>query len=149
VYAELTIYSLMLELFVKLGSNYNNTRELFPTTQSHKQEEYIHKFNELLEYIDSHYTEDLTLEDMAELVGFSKFHFSRLFKRYTDYTFCDYLCRRRIKAAEELLSQPQLTITEVAMQAGFPSISTFNRLFREQKKCTPSEYRAKNHHFRH
>ena len=97
-----------------------------------------------MDYIDEHYMEDLNLEDIAESIGFSKFHFSRLFKQYTNFTFCDYLCYRRIKVAEELLAMPDLSITEVALQAGFPSISTFNRLFKQHKNCTPSEYRSKN-----
>ena len=103
--------------------------------------EYVAKFSNLLEYIDTHYTEDLTLEDMADVIGFSKYHFSRLFKQYTNYTFCDYLKHRRIQAAEILLEKPEYSITEVALQAGFPSISTFNRIFKEYKNCTPTEYR--------
>lgn len=98
-------------------------------------------------YIDTHYTENLDLETVAKSVGFSKYHFSRLFKQYTNFTFGDYLCYRRIKAAEELLANPDLSITEVAIQAGFPSISTFNRLFKQHKNCTPSEYRSKEHTF--
>ncbi len=97
-----------------------------------------------MEYIDIHYMEELNLEDIAESTGFSKYHFSRLFKQYTGFTFCDYLCHRRIKVAEELLARPDLSITEAALQAGFPSISTFNRLFKQYKNCTPSEYRSRN-----
>jgi len=102
----------------------------------------VAKFGNLLEYIDTHYTEDLTLEDMADIIGFSKYHFSRLFKQYTNFTFCDYLKHRRIQAAEMLLEQPEYSITEVALQAGFPSISTFNRIFKEYKNCTPTEFRT-------
>ena len=105
--------------------------------------EYVTKFGNLLEYIDNHYTEDLTLEDMADIIGFSKYHFSRLFKQYTNFTFCDYLKNRRIQAAEMLLEQPEYSITEVALQAGFPSISTFNRIFKEYKNCTPTEFRTR------
>lgn len=144
VFSELNIYSLLLNMFVKLGSDYANSKMPFPNNQYHKQHEYIQKFNELLNYIDTHYSEPLTLDDMASQVGFSKFHFSRLFKQYTEYTFCDYLNLRRIKAAENLLLNPELTIMDIAMQVGFSSISTFNRVFKESKKCSPSEYRAKN-----
>ncbi len=143
-YAELTIYSLLLNLFVKIGYNHINTGNLFPNVRLYKQKEYVQKFNALMDYIDEHYMEDLNLEDIAKSIGFSKFHFSRLFKQYTNFTFCDYLCYRRIKVAEELLAEPDLSITEIALQAGFPSISTFNRLFKQRKNCTPSEYRSKN-----
>lgn len=107
----------------------------------------VSSFSLPLHYIDTHYTENLDLETVAKSVGFSKYHFSRLFKQYTNFTFGDYLCYRRIKAAEELLANPDLSITEVAIQAGFPSISTFNRLFKQHKNCTPSEYRSKEHTF--
>lgn len=144
-YAELTIYSLMINMFVKFGYNHISTTDLFPNVRLYKQKEYVQKFNDLLDYIDKHYMEDLNLEDIADSIGFSKYHFSRLFKQYTNFTFCDYLCYRRIKAAELLLVQPDLSITEVALQSGFSSISTFNRIFKQQKDCTPSEFRTKNH----
>ena len=143
-FAELVIYSLLLNFFVKFGYNRINTENLFPNVRLYKQKEYVQKFNSLMDYIDEHYMEDLNLEDIADSIGFSKFHFSRLFKQYTNFTFCDYLCYRRIKVAEELLAKPDLSITEIALQSGFPSISTFNRLFKQHKNCTPSEYRAKN-----
>lgn len=148
-FAELIIQSKLIDMFVKLGDNHIHADELFPAARPYKQKEYVQKFNQTLEYIDSHYTEDISLDTVAYQAGFSKFHFSRLFKQYTDYTFCDYLCYRRIKAAEELLAQPDYSITDVAMQAGFSSISTFNRLFKQQKGCTPSEYRSKNNMIKH
>lgn len=143
-FAELTIQSLLLNMFVKIGDNHNKADELFPNVRLYKQKEYVQKFNQALEYIDNHYMEDLTLDDVADIIGFSKYHFSRLFKQYTNYTFCDYVTYRRIKVAEDFLASPDYSITEVAMQAGFSSISTFNRLFKQQKGCTPSEYRTKN-----
>lgn len=143
-FTEFAIQSLLLNMFVKIGENHNNAEELFPNVRLYKQKEYVQKFNQILEYIDEHFMEDITLEGIADLAGFSKYHFSRLFKQYTDFTFCDYLCYRRIKAAEDFLAMPDYSITEVALQAGFPSISTFNRLFKQQKGCTPSEYRSKN-----
>lgn len=142
LYSELTVYSLLMIIFVKLGTNYSN-KLATADIQAGKQRKYTKQFNDLLAYIDEHYMEAFTLEDTASLMGFSKFHFSRLFKDYTGYTFCDYLNYRRIKATEDLLPRTELPITEIAMQVGFSSISTFNRLFRVYKKCSPSEYRSK------
>ncbi len=142
-YAELSIYSTLIQFFITLGYNRMEETNSFPNVRLYKQKEYTHKFNALMDYIDMHYMEDLSLDKIADMIGFSKFHFSRLFKQYTNFTFCDYICYRRIKAAEELLAKPDLSITEIALQSGFPSISTFNRLFKQQKECTPSEYRAK------
>lgn len=147
-YRELTIYALLMNMLVKFGYDFVSTEDLFPNVRLYKQREYVQKFNNLMDYIDAHYMEDLNLEDIASATGFSKYHFSRLFKQYTNYTFCDYLCYRRIKAAEELLAKAELSITEVALQSGFPSISTFNRLFKQQKSCTPSEYRTKHNNYK-
>lgn len=146
-FAELTIYSLLLNLFVKLGTNHLENIDMFSGIRVYKQKEYVAKFNSVMDYIDSHYMEDLNLDEIASSIGFSKYHFSRLFKQYTNYTFCSYICYRRIKIAEELLEQSDLSITEVALQSGFPSISTFNRLFKQAKGCTPTEYREKNNFF--
>ena len=104
---------------------------------------YMEKFIEICDYIGAHCSEDLNLETISHMSGFSKFHFSRLFKEYTDYNFSDYLCIRRIKAAEALLEDPDYSITEVALNSGFASISTFNRIFKQKKGITPSEYRKR------
>lgn len=147
-YAELTIHAMLIQMFVKFGYNHINSVTQFSGARINKQKEYVQIFNEIMDYIDNHYMDDLTLESIAEQSGFSKFHFSRLFKLYTNFTFCNYLTYRRIKVAESLLIQPDLSITEIALQSGFPSISTFNRIFKQEKDCTPSEYRAKNHQVR-
>lgn len=142
-FAELSIQALLLNLFVKLGENRSREKDLFSTSRPGKQHEYVQRFNAALEYIDANYMEDISLEYLADQIGFSKFHFSRLFKQYTDYNFSDYLCIRRIKAAEELLEDPSYSVTEVALNSGFASISTFNRIFKQKKGITPSEYRKR------
>lgn len=143
-YAELTICSALLNFFAKFARNRIYEEELFPNVRPARQKEYIKLFNNLLDYIDTHYTEDLNLESIAERSGFSKFHFSRLFKQYTSLTFNDYLNYRRIRAAEELLANPNIPIIEVSIRSGYKSISTFNRLFKQAKHCTPSEFKSQN-----
>ncbi|MDE7185921.1 MAG: AraC family transcriptional regulator, partial [Lachnospiraceae bacterium] len=78
-YAELSIYSLLLHFFAILGYDRIDSMDSFPNVRPDKKKEYIKKFNELLEYIDTHYMEELRLEDLAGMIGFSKYHFSRLF----------------------------------------------------------------------
>ncbi len=135
-------------MLIKLGENHLNESRVFENSRLYKQNEYAQKFGALLDYIEKHYTENITLESITELSGFSKFHFSRLFKQYTDMTFCDYLNYRRITAAEEMLAKPDLSITDLALLAGFPSISTFNRVFKQKHGCTPTEYRMTNSHYK-
>jgi len=138
---EAAIYALIIEMFVNIGRNHMDAETLFPMVRQGKQKEYIEKFNTIFDYIDQNYTEDLSLDTVAHVAGFSKFHFSRLFKQFTDMSFYDYLNQRRVRAAENLLLDPDIPITEIAMRSGFSSISTFNRVFKSFKKCTPSEFK--------
>lgn len=113
-----------------------------------KRKEYRERFADVIDYINQHYAEDLTTDEVARRYGLSKFYFSRLFKQYSLYTFGGYLSLRRIKAAEGMLIDPELSITDIAYRCGFGSLSTFSRVFREQKKCSPSEYREIHVSFR-
>ncbi|MCR5594934.1 MAG: AraC family transcriptional regulator [Lachnospiraceae bacterium] len=139
---EFSIYSNLMSLLVSvakysLSRNRENSSNSYMTKKKHFQ-----RFQNVLDYIDVHYADNLTLESVAEYGGFSKYYFSRLFKDYSGYNFYDYLTMRRIKTAELLLTQPKLSITEVALQSGFSSISTFNRSFKKMKGCTPGDYKA-------
>ncbi len=138
---ELLMYAKILEFFAIVGANRFDTIITLPEKAGIKKREYIDKFNTLFSYIDKHYTDDISLDFVAEMTGYSKFYFTRLFKKYAGTTFFEYLCYKRIRAAEELLMNPSLSITDVAIMSGFPSISTFNRLFKQRKNCTPTEYR--------
>ena len=71
----------------------------------------------------------------------SKSHFSHLFKTYTDMTFVEFLTAERIKRAEAYFSDPHVHIVDVAYDAGFASISSFNRAFRRIKGCSPTQFR--------
>ncbi|MBQ6888053.1 MAG: helix-turn-helix domain-containing protein [Lachnospiraceae bacterium] len=134
------IYSHLLEIFVLIARNYTaNLRHL--DSNSQKQQEYIEKFISICNYINNHCTEDLTLDMVANLSGFSKYHFSRLFKQFTNITFYKYLNQKRIVHAEMLLADPSINVSEVALSCGFQSLSAFMRMFKLIKKCTPTQYR--------
>lgn len=138
---EVSIYTLIIRLFVLIGRSHMDTSNIFPFAGIHKQKEYIEKINLIYDYIDRNYMENLSLDKAAKIAGFSKYHFSRLFKQMTSSSFYDYLTLRRIKAAESLLLNPDLAIIDVALQSGFSSISTFNRVFKSIKKCTPTDFK--------
>ncbi len=102
---------------------------------------YADKFRLILKYIEQNYANDITLEELASIAGYSTYHFSRIFKKYSSTTFINFLNRRRVKAAELLLLESGSSITDVAMQVGFASLTTFNRVFKSINGCTPSEYK--------
>lgn len=75
------------------------------------------------------------------LSSFSKFYFSRLFKQFTDVSFYKYVNQKRIEKAAEMLTEPNISITNVALSCGFESLSSFIRMFKIVKGCTPTEFR--------
>ena len=140
-YVESAVFSKFLELLVCVGRNH---KKLSLQNVSHiptRQREYVEKFLFITNYIDDHFTEALTLEEVASLAGFSKYHFSRLFKQYTDFSFYKYLNQKRIEHSKVLLLDPKLTVIEIALQSGFSCFSAFLRMFKQTNKCTPTEFR--------
>ncbi|MDR2784881.1 MAG: AraC family transcriptional regulator, partial [Treponema sp.] len=124
---NLAIYAKIIEIFIRMVRHYDNTLPL--DIAPYRQQKYIAKLNAVLEYMYKHISEELTLENIAGIAHFSKYHFERIFKKYTNSSFHQYLKYLRIKKAETLLLNPELTITEAAQEAGFESIATFNRAF--------------------
>ncbi len=144
-FAEACVYSFMIRFFVTLGRVSLNANTRFPGITNSKQHEYVEKFMMVCNYITDHCTENISVDDLSDLAGFSKFHFARLFKQFSNMSCYDYLTQKRIAHAERLLIKPDISITEVAMQSGFNSLSTFNRIFKAAKNCTPSEYKNLNY----
>lgn len=137
---EAAIYARLIEMFILIGRNYTESQERFDVGNI-KQSEYTEKFLYICNYISEHCTEDLTLDQVANLAGFSKYHFTRLFKQFTGTSFYKYLNQKRIAHAESLLINPELSITETALHSGFSSLSAFIRMFKIIKSCTPTEFR--------
>lgn len=100
------------------------------------------KFSMVMKYINQNYMYEIPLERIASIAGYSKYHFSRIFKKYNNVSYIQYINSKRIKAAERLLIDPNLSVTEVAMRAGFASLTTFNRAFKKAKNCTPTEFKT-------
>lgn len=138
--SETSIYAKLLHLFVLIGRNYTENTDRFDVGNQ-KQKEYTEKFISICNYINDHCVEDLTLDEIAKIAGFSKYHFTRLFKQFTNITFYKYLNQKRIAHAELLLADPEISITEVALHSGFSSLSAFIRMFKLIKQCTPTEFR--------
>jgi AraC-like DNA-binding protein len=135
-----SIYSMLIEMLVMIGRKYSASTESMDVSRG-KQQEYAEKFTNVCSYISAHFAEDLTLEEVAERSGFSKYHFARLFKQFTGKTFYRYVNMKRIENAERLLTLPSASITEIAVKSGFSSPPAFVRMFKLIKGCTPTEFR--------
>lgn len=99
---------------------------------------------QLLEYIRMHYREKLTLSDLAEQFHLSPKYISRYFKEKFKLTISEYVWHLRMNHAKELLDNTQLSITEVAEQSGFSSVSFFIREFTEANGCSPRKWKLQN-----
>lgn len=94
----------------------------------------------MLQYINSHYDQRITLEGAAQICGVSSSHFSRLFKKENGLCFQDYLTQKRIEQAKHRLLLPNADITTVALSVGFHDHSYFTRVFRRSTGLTPTDY---------
>lgn len=95
--------------------------------------------------IADRHAEDLSLETVAKAVNTSAFYFCKMFKKATGLTFTDYLARVRVEKVRNLLLNPHKRISEAAFEAGFQSLSQFNRVFRRVAGESPTTYRDRLH----
>ncbi|MCX7746422.1 MAG: AraC family transcriptional regulator [Clostridia bacterium] len=106
--------------------------------------EYISRINRVQDYIEANLREELSLDTLAEISGFSKFHFHRIFSGIVKETLLSYINRIRMeRAISLLLHNPSQSITEVAMMLGFSESAAFSRLFKKHFGMSASEVRQK------
>jgi AraC-like DNA-binding protein len=92
-------------------------------------------------YIDMHFKEALTLEQLAEEAHMNKFYLSHAFKREYGISPINYMISRRIEESKYLLAETDLSMSQIAQLLGFSSLSYFSQVFRRTQSVTPMEYR--------
>ena len=97
--------------------------------------------DELINYMNEHLSEELTLEMLAAKVSLSPFYFTRLFKKETGFTPHEYVITARINAAKYLLKTTDHSIKEICFQTGFQNESSFCTTFKKRTGNTPTAYR--------
>jgi transcriptional regulator GlxA family with amidase domain len=95
------------------------------------------------ELMDAQYSQPLDLDELARIANFSRYHFLRAFRRAFHATPHEYLTRKRIERAKELLAQSELTVTEICFEVGFESLGSFSMLFHKIVGWSPSIYRIR------
>ena len=117
--------------------------ELGSDPRSGYTDDVMYRMAMVTDYIKNNLTaDDLSQGAMAEKAGISRDYFSRIFKNVTGMNYSKWLNTVRLEKATELLSQNDMTLTEVAMLSGFQSIPSFNRVFHREKGMAPGEYRT-------
>ncbi len=94
-------------------------------------------------FIDSHFYEDLRLEQLSDMVGMTASAFSRFFKQHTGKNLSEFIVDVRLGHAARRLVDTSDSISEICYSCGFNTLSNFNRLFRKRKGCNPTEFREK------
>ncbi|AQP54187.1 AraC family transcriptional regulator [Vagococcus penaei] len=102
--------------------------------------ETLERLNKIFNYIESHYMEGISLDDVAQAVGFSPYYFARFFKKNTGQTFMQFLNDYRISQAKYILSHKKIPMIEVAELSGFNSVKTFHHVFKEHVGLSPLKY---------
>ena len=98
-------------------------------------------FLRVCDYIHHHCAEPLSVSLLSEVAGYSKSHFLRMFKEFSNISCGEYIQQQRVALAKQLLADPERNITDIVTRAGFGSVASFNRVFKEQMDCTPTQYR--------
>ncbi|MGI6037783.1 MAG: helix-turn-helix transcriptional regulator [Limnochordia bacterium] len=94
-----------------------------------------------LAYVDRHYSQEITLEALAQQLGINKSYLSTLFKEETGMAFSQWVNRVRIERSKELLKETSRSITEIAFDVGYASHPYFTSTFRKYTGMTPQQYR--------
>ena len=133
------LFSILYEL-----SKFDNAREL--ATSSFAKVEVESESKRILKvknYIDEHYKDDMSLEQLADLVGMTPTAFSRYFKQRTSKNISEYIVDIRLGHAARMLIDTADSVSTICWRTGFNTLSNFNRLFRKRKGCNPTEFREK------
>ena len=105
-----------------------------------KYKETLERLDQIFTYVENHYVESITLDDVAKEVGFSPYYFTRFFKNNTGMTFMGFLNEYRINQAKFILASEKVPMIEVAERSGFSSVKTFHHVFKQEVGLSPLKY---------
>ncbi|MBR5509332.1 MAG: helix-turn-helix transcriptional regulator [Lachnospiraceae bacterium] len=135
---EMQIHIALMQIWLRIYEHVE--QEEAERTENGRDTERI---RQIMEYIQEHYAEKITLEELSDQVHLCKSESCRLFKRYMNESMFDYLLGYRIDRSLELLRQTGMDVTQIAGQVGFANPGYFSRIFKRKMGCTPLEYRKR------
>lgn len=138
-YTKYMLNLLLMMLFIVILREYDK-EVIIPDFKNKKTDEIL---VDILSVIKKDYVE-LTLDKLASKFNYSSRQMSRILKEYTGKSFKILVGELRLKKAQQLLEQNEISIEEVAIRTGFSEISHFYHAFKRYMGCTPKEYRNKN-----
>ncbi|MFD1956872.1 helix-turn-helix domain-containing protein [Paenibacillus thailandensis] len=136
---ELAIKAELYRLLTLLLRGYVST--VLTQDEYAKKMKSIERFAPIFNYIEEHYNEPLSVGQLADMAGLSRYHFSRQFKEISGRTVTEFVNETRLNQADQLLRGSRLTVSEIAAATGFGDIYYFSRLFKKHRKVSPSALR--------
>lgn len=94
------------------------------------------------EYIQKHYMQDISMQDVARVMNYSEAYFCKLFKQCFSCNFTAYLAQVRIAAAKKMLARPTVNVKDIGEAVGYSDANYFAKVFKRNTGFTPTEYRA-------
>ena len=132
---ELQVHMQLLQIWQKLYQYFASLPE-----REKKPQLYLQRLRDIVSYIQEHYAEEISLEEVAEQVNICKSECCRFFKKHMNMTIFDYILFLRIQKSLPLLKSGE-SVTEVAGRVGFSSPAYYGQIFKRYMKCTPREYK--------
>ena len=132
---ELRVHILLLNIWHRLYQHFSAQPD---SVQKPKQN--LQRLRDILLYIEKHYNQEISLDDVAKAANICKSECCRFFKKHMGITIFDYILYLRIQNSLPLLKKSD-SITEVATMVGFSSPSYYSQIFKRYMKCTPMEYK--------
>lgn len=134
---ELALKFCLYKFFTLLLRNYS--AYTMNSLQHNKRTKNLEIFNPILQHIESHFNEDLTISMLSRMANISKYYFCHSFKGLTGKTFTEYLNIIRINKSELMLKSTDMNVTEVATACGYNDLNYFSRLYKKYKGVPPSK----------
>lgn len=132
------VFNMLHKIFLKFGQ-VNVSKDVI----LYEDKEYITKISQVVDYVQEHYMEAITLDDVSNIACYNKQYFTRIFKKHMKITFLEYLNSVRIRHVFDELIYTDTSISEIAERNGFTNNKNFQKSFRKSYGCTPSEMRRK------
>ncbi|SFK97269.1 Two-component response regulator, YesN/AraC family, consists of REC and AraC-type DNA-binding domains [Paenibacillus sp. 1_12] len=114
-------------------------KHMITRLEEESNSKYSKKIRELLQYIHANYSKDITLNEIADRMGFSLIYTSQLFKKEVGVTFITYLTQYRIEKARELLASGQYKVYEVSSMVGYQTVQYFSKTFKKVTGLNPGD----------
>lgn len=137
-YEMLRDYYAMMQLLVTIYRQVEADDMLYRSSKA------LQRLSPITEYIKKHYAEDISLQSLAQLFGYSIEHLSRMFQKYAQINYKSYLSGIRLEHAVEEMEMGDKTIGEIATEVGFSDSRAMSKAFQKKYGMLPSEYNRKN-----